>query len=117
MSKNNMLRVAEILQNARKEKNLTLDDIGKKTKIRSKYLKAIEEEKWDLLPGIAYMKGFLKRYADAVELDGDKLLTLFRREFKDEQKVKVIPEGVADEEKGNKFFLTIKQIISKIFSI
>lgn len=112
-----MIKVAEVLQNARREKNLTLEDISKKTKIRIKHLKAIEEEKWDLLPGIAYIKGFLKRYADAVDLDGEKLLTLFRREFNTEQKVKVIPEGVDNEEGENKIFLTIKQIVSKILSV
>ena len=111
-----MRKVSEILKKAREEKKLTVEDIHNITKIRTKYLEAIEKADWDALPGLAYIRGFIKAYADAVGLDGAKILILFRREFDANEKIEVLPKSIRDEEKKN-FLLTLKKIISKIFSI
>lgn len=57
------------LKNIREMKGITLDEISKKTRIRSSYLKAIEEEDFDRLPEEVYIRGFLRSYAGYIGLD------------------------------------------------
>lgn len=62
------------LRKARQEKGYTLDDLQQITKIQKRYLIAIEDEKFDELPGDFYVRAFVKQYANTVGLDGDELL-------------------------------------------
>lgn len=113
----NMRTVAEILKKAREEKKLSLEEVHKITKIRLKYLEAIEKGDWKALPGIAYVRGFIKVYSDVLGLDPEKMMVLFRREYKDLEKTEVLPQSFKEDISENSFILTIKKIISKIFSI
>src|SRR4029453_14843917 len=45
--------------------------LAQQTKIRSKYLRALEDERFELLPAHTYVKGFLRAYADELGLDGE----------------------------------------------
>ena len=54
--------IGPILKRAREEKNISLQEIAETTKIRVKYLQAIEDEQFDLLPGAVYAKGFVNTY-------------------------------------------------------
>ncbi|MFZ5943635.1 MAG: helix-turn-helix domain-containing protein [Bacillota bacterium] len=69
--------VGEILKNARLSAGLSIGDIEERTKIRSKYLEAIEEENFEILPGKVYVKAFVKSYAKSLDLDNDKALLEF----------------------------------------
>ncbi|MCO6017336.1 helix-turn-helix domain-containing protein [Carnobacterium divergens] len=62
------------LQEARKAKGYTLDDLQQMTKIQKRYLIAIEEGNFDVMPGKFYARAFIKQYADTVGLNGDQLL-------------------------------------------
>jgi cytoskeletal protein RodZ len=53
------LELGTLLKKAREEKGLSLDDIQEETKIRKKYLEAIEENNFDILPGKVYLKVLL----------------------------------------------------------
>ncbi|GAV23110.1 helix-turn-helix domain-containing protein [Carboxydothermus pertinax] len=55
--------IGEKLKSRREQLGLSLKDVENEIKIRSKYLQALEEEKFDELPGKAYVKPFLKSYA------------------------------------------------------
>lgn len=68
------VNVGKKLREAREKKGLTLDDLQQATKIRKRYLIAIEDEKFDELPGDFYVRAFVKQYADTVGLDGNTLL-------------------------------------------
>ncbi|MGY3724773.1 protein RodZ, contains Xre-like HTH and DUF4115 domains [Granulicatella balaenopterae] len=59
------------LQKARQSKGYTLDDLQQMTKIQKKYLIAIEEGDYDIMPGEFYTKAFIKQVADTVGLDGE----------------------------------------------
>jgi len=72
--------LGEILREARKKKKLTLDQAEEETKVRSKYLKALEDDKFEILPGNAYALGFLGKYLDFLELNKDELLLRFKSE-------------------------------------
>jgi cytoskeleton protein RodZ len=55
-----------------------VSEIEAKTKIRAKYLRALENEEWSLLPGPTFVKSFLRTYAQALNLDGRALVEEYR---------------------------------------
>lgn len=66
--------IGEKLKEARRVKGYTLDDLQQMTKIQKRYLIAIEEGNYDVMPGKFYARAFIKQYADTVGLNGDQLL-------------------------------------------
>jgi cytoskeleton protein RodZ len=65
-----MFEIGASLREARTRRGLTPADVQKVLRIRERYLTALEEERWDQLPGDAYVKGFLRTYAEFLGLDG-----------------------------------------------
>jgi cytoskeleton protein RodZ len=57
---------------------IDVSEIEAKTKIRAKYLRALENEEWGLLPGPTFVKSFLRTYADALDLDGKAMVEEYR---------------------------------------
>lgn len=64
-----MASIGEQLKQVREEKNITLDDVANATKISKRYLQAIEEGNYGLLPAQAYVKGCIYNYARYLGLD------------------------------------------------
>ena len=60
---------------------IDISEVETRTKIRAKYLRAIENEEWDLLPGPVYVKSFLRTYGDYLGLDSRLLIDEFRRRY------------------------------------
>jgi cytoskeletal protein RodZ len=69
------------LRETRLRLGLTLEQVEMATRIRPRYLEALEEERFDELPGEAYAKGFLRTYADHLGLDGQQFLARYRERF------------------------------------
>ena len=65
-----MFEIGSSLREARSRRGLSPADVHKAIRIRERYLTALEEERWELLPGEAYGKGFLRTYADFLGLHG-----------------------------------------------
>ena len=57
---------------------IDISEVESETKIRAKYLRALENEEWDLLPGPTYVKSFLRTYAEALGLDGKLLIEEYK---------------------------------------
>src|SRR4051794_41782624 len=55
-----------------------ISEIESRTKIRAKYLRALENEEWDLLPGPTFVKSFLRTYAEALGLDARLVLEEYK---------------------------------------
>ncbi|MBI5465125.1 helix-turn-helix domain-containing protein [Candidatus Gottesmanbacteria bacterium] len=91
-----MKTVGEILKNARQEKKLTLEGVEQATKIRKKYLLALEENTFEKLPSLTYVQGFIKNYAEFLGQDTSYILSVFRRQFDSLEKPKVIPPGLSE---------------------
>jgi len=60
---------------------IDITEVEAQTKIRAKYLRAIENEEWDLLPGPVYAKSFLRTYSDYLGLDSRSLIDEFKRRY------------------------------------
>jgi cytoskeletal protein RodZ len=65
-----MFDIGASLREARTRRGLSLDDVTAGLRIRERYVTALEEERWELMPGEAYAKGFLRMYAEFLGLDG-----------------------------------------------
>ncbi len=72
-----MAGIGEILQEAREHKGVTFDDVAEATKIKKRFLLAMELEEWGRLPGRVYAKGFLRTYARFLDLDEQSMSDLF----------------------------------------
>lgn len=73
-----MFEIGSTLREARVRRKLTLQQVEEDTKIRVKYLQAMENEDFDLMPGAAYVKGFLQTYAQYLGLDAQIILDEYR---------------------------------------
>lgn len=69
-----MSELGQQLREARLQKGMSLDDVQEMTKIRKRYLEAIEAGDYKVLPGSFYVRAFIKTYAETVGLDPDELL-------------------------------------------
>jgi hypothetical protein len=91
-----MFEIGGSLREARLKRNLTPADVQKAIRIRDRYLQALEEEHWELLPGDAYVKGFLRTYADYLGLDGNLYVDEYNSRFAHpEEQPHLVPERFA----------------------
>lgn len=74
-----MPTVGEILRSEREKKGLSIKDIEKATSIRVLYLEAIEQDNYSVIPGEVYLKGFIRNYANYLNLDAQSVMELYRQ--------------------------------------
>ena len=70
--------VGRLLRDQRTARDLSIDDVAARLRIRSRYLEAIEQGRFDQLPGAAYIPAFLRAYANFLGLDADKVMTAYQ---------------------------------------
>jgi cytoskeleton protein RodZ len=75
-----MARLGETLRAQREKKGITLEQAASDTRIREKFLKALEDSDYQTLPGTVYTKGFLRNYAEYLELPTEELVVQFHQE-------------------------------------
>ena len=73
-----MFEIGNTLREARVRRNLTLQQVEEDTKIRVKYVQAMENEDFDIMPGAAYVKGFLRTYCTYLGLDPEVIIGEYR---------------------------------------
>jgi cytoskeleton protein RodZ len=71
-------RIGSVLREARNRRKIDLSEVEAATRIRLRYLRAIENEEWDVLPGGVYTRGFIRTYASFLGLDGERLAEDYR---------------------------------------
>ena len=91
-----MFEIGNSLREARLRQGLDFPQIEQATKIRGKYLRALEEEQFDVLPAPTYVKGFLRSYSEFLGLDGQLYVDEFnsryvRGEMEEEQPLRARP--------------------------
>ncbi len=80
-SNGELLGIGERLRNAREARGYSLDAMERLTKVRTTYLRALEDERFDLLPERIYVRGFLRTYAVALGFNPQELLEIYDRAF------------------------------------
>jgi transcriptional regulator with XRE-family HTH domain len=83
------------LREARMRARIDVSEIEARTKIRAKYLRALENEEWDLLPGPTYVKSFLRTYAEALDLDAKLLVDEYKLRHERLSEVELQPINAA----------------------
>jgi cytoskeleton protein RodZ len=76
-----LFEIGSSLREARTRRGLALADVERDTHIRSRYLTALEEDRFDDLPGPAYAKGFLRTYAEFLGLEGQRFIDEYNSRF------------------------------------
>jgi cytoskeletal protein RodZ len=85
--------IGETLKTARKKKNVSLLEAEEETKVRVKYLEALEEGRYEILPAKVYTVGFLSKYAEFLEINKEPLIKQFMAERgSDGYLKKLVPE-------------------------
>ncbi|MGA2006777.1 MAG: helix-turn-helix domain-containing protein [Solirubrobacteraceae bacterium] len=101
-----MADIGATLREARMREHRDIAEFEARTKIRAKYLRALEDEEWGLLPGYTFAKAFLRTYADMLGLDGRVLVDEFKRQYQDPSELELAPvlpsrgEGRRNRERG-----------------
>jgi cytoskeletal protein RodZ len=81
-----MRSVGRYLKDGRIARNYSLEQLAEITKIKKDFLAAIEMQKWDKLPEFPVVNGFVKNFADAVNIDKNFAVSLLRRDYPVEKK-------------------------------
>lgn len=89
-----MKTIGEFLKESRLAKDISLEDVSRRTKIQVSYLQAIENNQFDSLPASAFVKGFIQNFSHAISLDPQKALAIFRRDFSADKHGKIIPRSL-----------------------
>ncbi len=76
-----MFDIGASLREARLRQNLDFPELEERTKIRPKYLRALEDERFDILPAPTYVRGFLRSYAGSLGLDGQPFVDEYNSRF------------------------------------
>src|ERR1700755_1667806 len=88
-----MLDIGAQLRETRMRRRIDISEVESATKIRAKYLRALENEEWDLLPGPTFVKTFLRTYADYLGLDARNLVEEYRARYERASAQELAPFG------------------------
>jgi len=72
--------IGDKLKKARTRKKITISDVEESTRIRAKFILALESDSWEQIPGEAYGRGYLEAYAQFLGLSGDGIMKQYGRE-------------------------------------
>lgn len=112
-----MKTVGLMLKEARISKGLTPADVERAIRIREKYILAIENDDFSLLPSTSYAKGFVRNYGDFLGLPTDAVMAFFRRQMTDMTKTNLVPKGVSDPLNAPFFRLTPGRFVAMLIGI
>jgi cytoskeleton protein RodZ len=93
-----MPSIGDTLREARMRQRLDIADVEAKTKIRAKYLRALENEEFGMLPGPTFVKTFLRSYAEVLGLDPHLLVEDYRARYEPRDEIEALqplgPPGI-----------------------
>ncbi len=112
-----MKTVGSILKEARIARGLTFGQVEAATKIREKFLQAIESDELGSLPNLTYAKGFVKNYSEYLGLASSTVLAFLRRQIKESTKPTIVPKGVAQPLNAPFLRLTPGRFLALILSL
>jgi hypothetical protein len=90
-----MPEIGDQLRETRMRNRIDITEVEAATKIRAKYLRALENEEWDLLPGPTFVKTFLRTYAEYLGLDARNLVEEYRARYERPAVQELTPFGTS----------------------
>jgi cytoskeleton protein RodZ len=90
-----MPEIGDQLRETRLRNRIDITEVEAATKIRAKYLRALENEEWELLPGPTFVKTFLRTYADYLGLDARNLVEEYRARYERPAAQELTPFGTS----------------------
>lgn len=112
-----MSNISHLLAEKRKELGLSIDQVAEETKIRAKYLVAIEDNTVDNdLPPPVYMIGYIRNYADYLGFDASSIATRFKKETIDEGEI-YSPETFTYKGKPSNVVLALSMFLALIIYV
>lgn len=85
-----MKTVGQILKESRVKKEVSLDEVARETKIRKPYLLALEKDDYQSLPSVTTSKGFIRNYAQFLGLEPERVVAVFKRDYRRIQEQRAI---------------------------
>lgn len=117
-----MKTVGSLLKEARLAKGYSLDEVESETKIRVKFLAAMEADQFDELPSPAISRGFVHNYADFLDLNSTVVLAFLRRQTTETPKASLLPKGITQplnrsglQLTPGRFLATLLGVLAAIF--
>src|SRR6185436_16028009 len=93
-----MISCGNYFHEARIGRELSLSDVEQKTKIRHEFVNNIELQKWDKLPEYPVLLGFIKNLSRFYEMDENKAIALFRRDYPPQKNMFISPKAIEKKE-------------------
>ena len=112
-----MKTAGDLLKEKRLLKELSLETVSAKTKIKLEYLAAIENSDFAALPSSTFAKGFLRNYATFLYLIADTIVAMFRRDFTQNDKGEIIPRGMVKPVGSKPRFITVSLILTSLATL
>ena len=106
-----MFEIGNSLREARVRRGIEFAQAEQATKIRGKYLRSLEEERFELLPSETYVKGFLRTYADYLGLDGQLYVDEFNSRFVTDDRRAAARRSSARPQRRNRRFETVVVLV------
>ena len=97
-----MSSIGNILRTERETQGRTLTEVSKAVYIKTKYLSALEEENFAVIPGEVYVKGFIRAYASYLGMDGEELVAQYDGPSESILLQKETPTAVTEGGKGRR---------------
>lgn len=120
MSEGSGHKLGEVLRTAREAKGVDLPRVERDTKIRARYLSALERGEYRELPGAVYTKGFLRNYGLYLSLDPEYLIDLYRLESSsvsaERASVAPMPRPIAVR-RSRAFVLTPNVVVAALLTV
>ena len=107
-----MKTAGQILKEERIKRGISLEEVEKETRIRKKYLGLLENDDFPGVGQATTVKGFIKNYADFLELPSPHLLAIFRRDFSEDKIGQVVLRGLAEPLDKKRFFWTPRKTLA-----
>jgi len=85
-----MKTAGQILKENRLKRQIGLDEVARETKIRKRYLADLEKDDYQSLPSLATIKGFIRNYAQFLGLEPEKVVAVFKRDYRRTQEQKIV---------------------------
>ncbi len=109
--------VGTILREARNRRKVELSEVEEATRIRLRYLRAIESEEWDVLPGGFYTRGFIRTYASFLGLDGERLAEVYREDVEKWSRATLEPAGPSKSDRSHQRRLELGPVLTGVLAV